>query len=101
MIIRSFRGTVAAGREEEFYSLVRERVARFRERFALIDSHVSLRTTPGGDRCLVTTHWPSWEALRTWSQGEDLEQPWGFSELVPLLESWEIEHFEEIETGDD
>ena len=100
MIVRSFRGVVAAGREEEFYALVRDRVARFRERFAMIESHVARRTTPSGDRFLVTTYWPSWDALREWAAGDDLERPWGFDELVPLLASWEVEHFEEIETDD-
>jgi heme-degrading monooxygenase HmoA len=100
MIVRSFRGVVVRGREAEFYSLVRRRVAAFRERFAMVESHVSRRTTPEGDRFLVTTHWSDWEALRRWAPG-NLEEVWGAEELLPLLASWEIEHFEEIELRSD
>jgi heme-degrading monooxygenase HmoA len=96
VIVRSFRGVVRRGRDAEFYALVRERVIAFRASHSMIESHIARRTTQDGDRFLITTHWPDWDALRRWADG-DLEKPWGFDEILPYLESWEIEHFEEIE----
>ena len=96
MIVRSFRGVVAKGKEPDFYALVRRRIAAFHEQYAMVESHVMRRTTAEGDRFLVTTHWPDWDTLRRWARN-DLEHPWGSDELLPLLASWEIEHFEEIE----
>jgi len=100
MIVRSFRGVVARGHEAEFYALVRRRVAAFREQFAMVESHVSRRSTPDGDVFLVTTHWPDWDALRRWAPGH-VDEVWGAEELLPLLTSWQIEHFEEIELASD
>ncbi len=96
MIVRSFRGVVVPGRDAEFYGVIRARLREFRKSYALIESHVGRRTAPEGDHFLITTHWPDWDALRTWAEG-DLLRPWGFDELLPYLSSWEIEHFEELE----
>ena len=96
MIVRSFRGVVARGREAAFYEIVRRRIAEFRGSHALIESHVARRMTDAGDRFLITTHGPDWVTLLDWAAG-DVERPWGFDEIVPYLTTWEIEHFEEIE----
>ena len=99
VIVRSFRGIVVRGEETRFYEIVRRRVIDFRQAHSLVESHVSRRMTDEGDRFLITTHWPDWPTLLQWA-GDDLERPWGFDEVVPCLSSWEIEHFEEIETRD-
>jgi heme-degrading monooxygenase HmoA len=96
VIVRSFRGVVVRGKEPVFYEIIRRRVVDFRHSHALVESHVARRMTETGDSFLVTTHWPDWAALLDWAAG-DLERPWGFDELLPYLQSWEIEHFEEIE----
>jgi len=96
MILRSFRGVIAHGRESEFYALVRARVERFTAEFELVESHVARRSAPDGEHFLVTTHWLDWDTLLAWS-GDDIERPWGSDEVVALLASWEIEHFEEID----
>jgi heme-degrading monooxygenase HmoA len=100
VIVRSFRGVVVRGQEATFYALIRERVAAFRTSYSMIESHIARRTTPEGDRFLITTHWPDWEVLRRWASG-DPTRPWGFDEVLPYLVSWEIEHFEEIGLGED
>jgi heme-degrading monooxygenase HmoA len=100
VIVRSFRGVVAPGNDATFYAIVRARVADFRRSNSMIESHIARRTTPEGDRFLITTHWPDWDALQRWA-GRDPEQPWGFDEILPYLVSWEIEHFEEIAIDDD
>jgi hypothetical protein len=100
VIIRSFRGTVVKGGDAAFYGVVRARLVAFRRSFALIESHVGRRTTPHGDEFLITTHWPSWDALRAWTR-DDLDKPWGFDELMPFLVTWQVEHFEELEITDE
>lgn len=100
MIVRSFRGIVVRGCEAAFYEVVRRRIAEFRGSHALIESHIARRMTDEGDRFLITTHWPDWVSLLDWATG-DLERPWGFDEIMPYLASWEVEHFEEIEVGDE
>jgi hypothetical protein len=95
MILRSFRGVVARGREAEFYAIVRDRVERFRVQFELVETHIARRSDPDGEHFLVTTHWLDWDTLLAWSGG-DVERPWGSDELLAMLTSWEIEHFEEI-----
>jgi hypothetical protein len=99
MIIRLFRGVVVPRRDAAFYGLVRERVAAFRATHAMIESHIGRRTTPEGDHFLITTHWPDWDALHRWA-GDDLGRPWGFDELLPFLQTWEVEHYEEIDQDD-
>ncbi len=100
MIVRSFRGVVVRGGDADFYALVRDRLESFRRSYTMIESHIGRRTTPEGDRFLITTHWPDWETLRAWA-GADLLRPWGFEELMPYLTSWEIEHFEELALGEE
>jgi heme-degrading monooxygenase HmoA len=96
MILRTFRGTVRRGSEEAFYALIRERVRRFRTEHDLVDSHLARRMSDDGDRFLVTTHWPDWDALRAWA-GDRIDEPWRFDELLPYLVEWEVEHYEELD----
>ena len=52
-----------------------------------------------GDRFIIITIWPDWATLIDWI-GPDPSRPWGSDELIPLMEEWHVEHFEEFAPPD-
>lgn len=96
MIIRVFRGRLRKGVETEFYRIVREeRLPAFRARNEMLEAHIGRRHDPAGDRFMIVTVWPDYEALAAWI-GDAPDQPYRLGEIADLLAEWQIEHYEEI-----
>jgi hypothetical protein len=92
-VLRLARMVVKAGREEEFYSVVRRGVSEGSRRGDLLSYHLG-RRVEGSHLAAAVSAWRSPGAL-----GElvhDADRPlWG-DELTPLLEGFTVEHFEAI-----
>lgn len=94
-VLRLARMTVRAGREEEFYSIVRGRIEGLQVIGDLLAYHLGRRVEEDRHVATAVSVWRSVDALGEWVEPATGEPLWG-RELGPLLEEFEVEHFDAV-----
>lgn len=95
-VIRIARMRVRADREEEFYAIVRRGLADREVRDDLLAYHLGRRVTDGHEAVAVSV-WRSEDALGLLVP--EAGAPLWRTELEPVLESFEVEHFGAVTVG--
>ena len=100
-MIRIMRTKVKAEAIHEFRARILTKVADARRVDGVIDVHVGSQADAAGYKFIFLSRWESIDALYTWAGGPDLlARPIYFDGLEDSLIEFDIQHYVDIEAGD-
>jgi hypothetical protein len=98
-VVRVARMHVRPGNEDDFYAVVRRGLAGPAESGDLLAYHLGRRVLPEGHDVAAVSVWRSERALGRIVAPESGEPMWA-ADLRPLLDWFEVEHFDAIPPGE-